>query len=110
MENLKARENHDKEIKEEVRRKLTFVSEEVLNLSEETEASVKQLIENGQYIKTQISTRAEQLLRSKTLPEGGRIVCRLTEKIQNLVIFMKDVDESVLRVKDVFKQARKNRS
>ncbi|MFE4706480.1 protoglobin domain-containing protein [Peribacillus simplex] len=58
VENLKARKNHYKEIKEEVRRKISLVSEEVLNLSEETEASVKQLIENGQYVKKQISTRA----------------------------------------------------
>ncbi|WHY99847.1 protoglobin domain-containing protein [Peribacillus simplex] len=93
VENLKARKNHYKEIKEEVRRKISLVSEEVLNLSEETEASVKQLIENGQYVKTQISTRAEQSLRSKTLAEEGQNRMQiLTEKIQNLVIFMKRKD------------------
>lgn len=59
VEHLKARENQYKEIKEEVKRKISLVSEEVLYLSEETDASVKQLIENGQFVKMQIATRAE---------------------------------------------------
>ncbi|MFJ7509514.1 protoglobin domain-containing protein [Peribacillus simplex] len=103
VENLKARENHYLEIKEEVRRKISLVSEEVLNLSEETEASVKQLIENGQYVKTQIATRAEQSLRSKTLAEEGQNRMQiLTEKIQNLVIFMKNVDEKIVLLNQSF--------
>lgn len=61
-EYLKARENQYKEIKEEVKRKISLVSEEVLYLSEETNASVKQLLENGQFVKMQIATRAEQVL------------------------------------------------
>ncbi|ASS92619.1 globin-coupled sensor protein [Peribacillus simplex] len=103
VENLKARENHYKEIKEEVRRKISLVSEEVLNLSEETEASVKQLIVNGQYVKTQIATRAELSLRSKTLAEEGQNRMQiLTEKIQNLVIFMKNVDEKIVLLNQSF--------
>ncbi|WP_272492769.1 MULTISPECIES: globin-coupled sensor protein [Peribacillus] len=103
VENLKARENQYKEIKEEVRRKISFVSEEVLNLSEETDASVKQLIENGQYVKTQIATRAEQSLRSKTMAEEGQDRMQiLTEKIQNLVIFMKNVDEKIVLLNQSF--------
>ncbi|MEC0345090.1 hypothetical protein [Peribacillus frigoritolerans] len=79
MEHLKARENQYKEIKEEVKRNISLVSEEVLYLSEETDASVKQLIENGQFVKMQIATRAERSLRSKTMAEElkrARSVCR----------------------------------
>lgn len=47
----------------------TLVSEEVLYLSEETDAFVKQLIENGQFVKMQIATRTE--LHSKTMAEEG---------------------------------------
>jgi heme-based aerotactic transducer len=36
-----------------------------LYLSEETDAFVKQLIENGQFVKRQITTRAEQSLLFK---------------------------------------------
>lgn len=103
VENLKARENQYKEIKEEVRRKISFVSEEVLNLSEETDASVKQLIENGQYVKTQIATRAEQSLRSKTMAEEGQNRMQiLTKKIKNLVIFMKNADEKIVLLNQSF--------
>lgn len=84
-EYLKARENQYKEIKEEVKRKISLVSEEVLYLSEETDASVKQLLENGQFVKMQIATRAKQSLRSKTMAEEGQKRMQfLTEKIQNL--------------------------
>lgn len=41
VEHLKARENQYKKIKEEVKREILLVSEEVLYLSEETDASVK---------------------------------------------------------------------
>ncbi|MGG4266443.1 protoglobin domain-containing protein [Peribacillus simplex] len=104
VENLKARKkNKYKEIKEEVSRKISLVSEEVLNLSEETDASVKQLIENGQYVKTQIATRAVQSLRSKTLAEEGQHRMQiLTEKIQNLVVFMKNVDEKIVLLNQSF--------
>ncbi|MED3759484.1 hypothetical protein P4555_10465 [Peribacillus frigoritolerans] len=47
----------------------TLVSEEVLYLSKETDAFVKQLIENGQFVKMQIATRTE--LHSKTMAEEG---------------------------------------
>ncbi len=97
VEHVKARENQYKEIKEEVKRKISLVSEEVLYLSEETDASVKQLIENGQFVKMQIATRAEQSLRSKTMAEEGQKRMQiLTEKIQNLVNFMKNVDEKIV--------------
>ncbi|QYF80909.1 globin-coupled sensor protein [Brevibacterium sp. PAMC21349] len=97
VEHLKARENQYKEIKDEVKRKISLVSEEVLYLSEETDASVKQLIENGQFVKMQIATRAEQSLRSKTMAEEGQKRMQiLTEKIQNLVNFMKNVDEKIV--------------
>ncbi|WP_336862428.1 globin-coupled sensor protein [Peribacillus frigoritolerans] len=103
VEHLKARENQYKEIKEEVRSKISLVSEEVLYLSEETDASVKQLIENGQYVKMQIAARAEQSLRSKTMAEEGQNRMQiLTEKIQNLVIFMKNVDEKIVLLNQSF--------
>lgn len=97
VEHLTARKNQYKEIKEEVKRKISLVSEEVLYLSEETDASVKQLIENGQFVKMQIATRAEQSLCSKTMAEEGKKRMQiLTEKIQNLVNFMKNVDEKIV--------------
>lgn len=103
VEHLKARENQYKEIKEEVKRKISLVSEEVLYLSEETDASVKQLIENGQFVKMQIATRAEQSLRSKTMAEEGQKRMQiLTEKIQNLVNFMKNVDEKIVLLNQSF--------
>jgi heme-based aerotactic transducer len=103
VEHLKARENQYKEIKEEVKRKISLVSEEVLYLSEETDASVKQLIENGQFVKMQIATRAEQSLRSKTMAEEGQKRMQiLTEKIQNLVDFMKNVDEKIVLLNQSF--------
>lgn len=103
VEHLKARENQYKEIKEEVKRKISLVSEEVLYLSEETDASVKQLIENGQFVKMQIATRAEQSFRSKTMAEEGQKRMQiLTEKIQNLVNFMKNVDEKIVLLNQSF--------
>ncbi|MFJ7469575.1 protoglobin domain-containing protein [Peribacillus frigoritolerans] len=103
VEHLKARENQYKEIKEEVKRKISLVSEKVLYLSEETDASVKQLIENGQFVKKQIATRAEQSLRSKTMAEEGQKRMQiLTEKIQNLVYFMKNVDEKIVLLNQSF--------
>ncbi|MFY0802473.1 protoglobin domain-containing protein [Peribacillus frigoritolerans] len=103
VEHLKARENQYKEIKEEVKRKISLVSEEVLYLSEETDASVKQLIENGQFVKMQIATRAEQSLGSKTMAEEGQKRMQiLTEKIQNLVNFMKNVDEKIVLLNQSF--------
>lgn len=103
VEHVKARENQYKEIKEEVKRKISLVSEEVLYLSEETDASVKQLIENGQFVKMQIATRAEQSLRSKTMAEEGQKRMQiLTEKIQNLVNFMKNVDEKIVLLNQFF--------
>ncbi|MBL3640886.1 protoglobin domain-containing protein [Peribacillus frigoritolerans] len=103
VEHVKARENQYKEIKEEVKRKISLVSEEVLYLSEETDASVKQLIENGQFVKMQIATRAEQSLRSKTMAEEGQKRMQiLTEKIQNLVNFMKNVDEKIVLLNQSF--------
>ncbi|MEB2629084.1 globin-coupled sensor protein [Peribacillus frigoritolerans] len=103
VEHLKARENQYKEIKEEVKRKISLVSEEVLCLSEETDASVKQLIENGQFVKMQIATRAEQSLGSKTMAEEGQKRMQiLTEKIQNLVDFMKNVDEKIVLLNQSF--------
>ncbi|MGE6612678.1 hypothetical protein ACQKFG_19395 [Peribacillus sp. NPDC076916] len=69
-----------------MRRKISLVSQEVLYLSEETDASVKQWIESGQYVKMQIATRAEQSLCSKTLAEEGQNRMQiLTEKIQTLL-------------------------
>ncbi|WP_284142740.1 hypothetical protein [Peribacillus frigoritolerans] len=66
-------------------------------LSEETDASIKQLIENGQFVKMQIATRAERSLRSKTMAEEGQKRMQiLTEKIQNLVNFMKNDDEKIV--------------
>lgn len=45
----------------------------------------------------QIATRAEQSLRSKTMAEEGQKRMQiLTEKIQNLVNFMKNVDEKIV--------------
>lgn len=103
VEHLKARENQYKEIKEEVKRKISLVSEEVFYLSEETDASVKQLIENGQFVKMQIATRAEQPLHSKTMAEEGQKRMQiLTEKIQNLVNFMKSVDENLVLLNQSF--------
>ncbi|CAH0164920.1 Heme-based aerotactic transducer HemAT [Peribacillus sp. Bi96] len=102
-ENLKARENHYNEIKEEVKKKISLISEEVLLLSKETDASVKQLIENGYYVKEQIATRAEQTLHSRTIAEEGQNRMQtLTEKIQNLVIFMKNVDENIILLNQSF--------
>lgn len=103
VEHVKARENQYKEIKEGVKKKISLVSEEVLYLSEETDASVKQLIENGQFVKMQIATRAEQSLRSKTMAEEGQKRMQiLTEKIQNLVNFMKNVDEKIVLLNQSF--------
>lgn len=95
-ENLKARENKYIEIKEEVKKKISLISEEVLLLSKETDVSVKQLIENGHFVKAQIAMRANLSLRSRTIAEEGQDRMQiLTEKIQNLVIFMKNVDENI---------------
>ncbi|MDM5358601.1 globin-coupled sensor protein [Peribacillus sp. ACCC06369] len=95
-ENLKARENKYKEIKEEVKKKISLISEEVLLLSKETDVSVKQLIENGHFVKAQIVMRANLSLRSRTIAEEGQDRMQImTEKIQNLVIFMKNVDENI---------------
>ncbi|MBD8137489.1 hypothetical protein IFR10_18410 [Bacillus sp. CFBP 13597] len=69
MEHLIARENQYKEIKEEV-------SEEVLYLSEETDAFVKQLIENGQFVKMQIATAPNNHFVQKQWLKRGRSVCR----------------------------------
>lgn len=104
-ENLKARENQYRDIKREVKKQISLISEEVLLLSEETDASVKQLIENSKHVKKQIAMRAEQSLHSRKIAEDGQVRMQvLTDKIQNLVIFMKNVDGNIDSLDQSFKR------
>ncbi|MGE6379839.1 hypothetical protein [Peribacillus muralis] len=102
-EHVKVRETQYIEIKEALKKNITLISEEVLLLSEQTHASVQQLIEYGHKVKEQIAMRAKLSLQSRMIAEDGQEHMQiLADKIKSLIIFMKNVEENIVLLNQSF--------
>lgn len=96
VENIQARERQHEEIKMEVKRQILDTSEELVALSEETDLSVHELGDNGKSLKEIIHTQIEQSAQSKSVAkEGQERLHVLTTNIQELVLFMNQVDSNI---------------
>ncbi|MFJ7754727.1 hypothetical protein [Peribacillus muralis] len=72
-------------------------------LIEQTHASVQHLIENGHKVKEQIAMREKLSLQSRMIAEDGQERMQiLTDKIQSLIIFMKNVEGNIVLLNQSF--------
>lgn len=96
FEHLQARERQYEEIKTEVKRQISDISEELLGLSKETYSSVHELGANSLGLKDLIQIQTEQSVRSKSIAQEGQGRLNiLTKNIYELVLFMNNVDSNI---------------
>lgn len=105
LANLKARENQYEEIKQEVKRKILDISEELVALSEETHSSVYELGTNGTNLKEIVNSQTEQSAHSRSIAEEGKERLNILSKnIHDLVLFMNQVDSNIQLLNESNKQ------
>lgn len=104
-ENMKQREKENERVKEELKLKITEISEELVALAEQTSASVQTLITNSNEVNGTVSKNRDQATSTQEMARQGQERMQiLANKISSISTNTEDVDKMVGRLNQSFKQ------
>ncbi|WP_240338442.1 globin-coupled sensor protein [Peribacillus alkalitolerans] len=104
-ENAYMRERQNEEVKQEVKQTILSISEELVALSEETDASVKMIVSNSRQVNQLVVNNNEKSRHSQSLAEEGQHRMRkLTEKIHSISQNTNNVEKNISALNDSLKQ------
>ena len=105
IENMKEKEKQYEKVKSEVKGLIVDISEELLVLSEEAHADVRELGDNGNYLKNMIRSQTEKSAQSKSIAENSQKRLNILMKnIHNFVFFTNNINSSIQLLNDSNKQ------
>lgn len=104
-ENVSAREQQYETIKNEVKRRILTISEELALLSTGTNQSVKQMASNSKGFNDLVRINNQQSQKSRTLASEGQLRLKeLSNKIDSIRTHTKDVEKNINSLDESFKQ------
>ncbi|WP_108669270.1 globin-coupled sensor protein [Peribacillus acanthi] len=104
-ENINIRERQNEEVKQEVKQTILSISEELVALSEQTDASVKMIVSNSRQVNQLVFNNNEKSRHSQSLAEEGQQRMRkLTDKIHSISQNTNNVEKNISALNDSLKQ------
>lgn len=105
LENLVERQKQYDLVKTELKQKITSISEELVALSEETNAAIHTLVENSREVNELVTTNNQKSFQSKDLANSGQT--RMTELSKNIYSISDNTDhveQNITLLNDSLKQ------
>ena len=104
-ENLREREGQYDRVKTEIKNKILVISEELLALSEQTNAAVTVLVNDSHKVNVSVNNNNEKTFKTKELANGGQTrMFSLSENIRSIYEVSQKAEESIVMLEQSLKK------